>query len=127
MNENEKGPLTHAVIGAAIEVHREMGPGLLESIYQQCMELELKLRGLEFKAQARSPLVYKGFQLDGEDLKMDCYFPGQLVAEFKAVDKLHPIHEAQLLTYMRLSKTHVGLLINFNVPVLKDGLKRMVL
>jgi GxxExxY protein len=122
---DEKDPLTAAVIGAAIEVHKIMGPGLLESIYQKCMEHELALRGLGCQVQARVALVYKGKALD-DDLKMDLYFPGQLVVELKTVDKLLGIHEAQLLTYLRLSKTHVGLLINFNVPVLKDGLKRMV-
>jgi GxxExxY protein len=124
---DERDPLTHAVIGAAIEVHREMGPGLLESVYQKCMEMELKLRGLNCVAQARLPLVYKGIPLDADELKMDLFFPDKLVIDLKAVEKLLPVHEAQLLTYLRLSKTHVGLLINFNVPVLKDGLKRMVL
>jgi GxxExxY protein len=123
----ERDQLTHAVIGAAIEVHREMGPGLLESVYQQCMELEVKLRGLECLPQARLPLQYKGIPLDADDLKMDLYFPSRLVVELKAVEKLIPVHEAQLLTYLRLSKAHVGLLINFNVPVLKEGIKRMVL
>jgi GxxExxY protein len=115
------------VIGAAIEVHREMGPGLLESVYQKCLEVELKIRGLKFQPQARLALVYKGIPLEGDDLRMDCYFPGLLVVELKAVEKLLPVHEAQLLTYLRISKTRVGLLINFNVPVLKDGIKRMVL
>jgi GxxExxY protein len=114
------------VIGAAIEVHREMGPGLLESVYQACMERELQLRGATFQAQARLPLVYKGKPLEDEFV-LDLFFPGQLVVELKAVDKPLPVHEAQLLTYLRLSKTRVGLLLNFNVPVLKDGLKRMVL
>ncbi len=123
----ERDQLTHEVIGAAIEVHRELGPGLLESVYQKCLEIELKLRGLEFHAQARVPLIYKGIPLEGDDLKMDFYFPSRLVLELKAVEKLLPVHDAQLLTYLRLSKTHVGLLINFNVPVLKDGVKRMVL
>lgn len=123
----ERDPLTHTVIGAAIEVHREMGPGLLESLYQKCMEVELKLRGLEYVSQARLPLVYKGIPIDADELKMDLFFPGKLVVELKAIEKLLPVHEAQLLNYLRLSKTHVGLLINFNVPVIKDGLKRMVL
>jgi len=122
----EKDPLTELVIGAAIEVHRIMGPGLLESIYQRCMEEELRLRGCTVQAQSRLPLRYKGFTL-GDDLIIDLFFPGQLVVELKAVEKLIPVHEAQLLTYLRLSKTHVGLLINFNVPVLVSGLKRMVL
>jgi GxxExxY protein len=123
---DERDPLTHAVIGAAIEVHREMGPGLLESIYQRCMEQELKLRKLEFVKQARLPLIYKGNALDDEFI-LDIFFPERLVVELKAVEKLLPVHEAQLLTYLRLSKTRLGLLINFNVPVLKDGIKRMIL
>jgi GxxExxY protein len=122
----ERDQLTHAVIGAAIEVHREMGPGLLESVYQQCLEYELGLRGLSFLPQAKVPLVYKGTTLDTE-LIMDLFFPGELIVELKAVEKLLPVHEAQLLTYMRLTRTHVGLLLNFNVPVIKNGLKRMVL
>ena len=122
----EKDPLTEVVIGAAIEVHRIMGPGLLESVYQRCMEEELRLRNCPVDPQARIPLRYKGVAL-GDDLVMDLYFPDRLVVELKAVDKLVPVNEAQLLTYLRLSKTRVGLLINFNVPVLVNGLKRMVL
>jgi GxxExxY protein len=122
----EKDVLTEIVIGAAIEVHRIMGPGLLESIYQRCMEEELKLRGCECKPLARVPLMYKGVAL-GDDLVMDLHFPRQLVVELKTVDKLLPVHEAQLLSYLKLTKTHVGLLINFNVPVLVDGLRRRVL
>jgi GxxExxY protein len=122
----ERDPLTQAVIGAAIEVHKEMGPGLLESVYQKCMEVELGLRGLAVQPRKPVPVVYKG-HIVGDDLIMDLFFPGQLVVELKAVDKLIPVHEAQLLTYLRLTKTHVGLLINFNVRVLKEGLKRMVL
>ena len=113
---DERDPLTHAVIGAAIEVHREMGPGLLESIYQQCMEMELKLRGIAVKPQEPVPVTYKGIPLDVDDLKMDLFFPDQLVVELKAVERLLPVHEAQLLTYMRLTKARIGLLINFNVP-----------
>jgi GxxExxY protein len=121
----ERDPLTREVIGAAIEVHREMGPGLLESVYQLCLEHELKLRGIEHKPQQPLPVMYKDLHLD-VDLRMDIYFPGRLVVELKAVEKLLPIHEAQLLTYLRLTKVHVGLLINFGAPVLKDGIKRMV-
>jgi GxxExxY protein len=123
---DEKDPLTHAVIGAAIEVHRVLGPGLLEAVYQRCLEHELHLRGIPFKRQERLPISYKGVLLDAE-LVMDLYFPGQLVVELKAVEKMLPVHDAQLLTYLRLSCTHVGLLINFNVMVLKDGIKRLVL
>jgi len=125
MLQDERDPLTHQVIGAAMEVHREMGPGLLESVYQRCLEREITRQGLKFIPQARLPLIYKGEQLPDE-LVMDFFFPEQLVVELKAVEKLLPIHEAQLLTYLRLSRTHVGLLINFNVPLLKDGIKRMV-
>ncbi len=124
---DEQDPLTQAVIGAAIEVHREMGPGLLESVYQKCLVHELRLRKIECQPQARLPIVYKGEIIDADDLVMDIFFPGRLVVELKAVEKLLPIHEAQLLTYLRLSKIHTGLLINFNVRLLKDGLKRMVL
>jgi GxxExxY protein len=123
---DERDPLTHAVIGAAVEVHREMGPGLLESIYQRCMEKELRCRSIECCAQSRLPLVYKGEKL-GEDFVIDLYFPGKFVVELKAVEKLLPVHEAQLITYLRLSRTHVGLLINFNVPLLKDGIKRFII
>jgi GxxExxY protein len=123
---DEKDPLTREVIGAAIEVHRVMGPGLLESVYQTCMERELTLRRLEFKPQYRLPLEYKGVKLDDEFI-LDIYFPERLVVELKAVEKLIPIHDAQLLTYLRLSKTHVGLLINFNTRVLVEGVKRLVL
>jgi GxxExxY protein len=122
----ERDPVTQGVIGAAIEVHRIMGPGLLESVYQKCLERELKLRGMSFISQSRLPLLYKGEAL-GDDLIMDFYLPSVLVVELKAVEKLIPIHDAQLLTYLRLSRTPVGLLINFNVPLLKDGIKRLVI
>jgi GxxExxY protein len=123
---DEKDPFTREIIGAAIEVHRELGPGLIEPVYQKCMELELGLRSVPFLRQEPLAIGYKGHRL-GHDLVMDFYFPGKLVVELKAVEKLIPIHEAQLLTYLRLSQTRVGLLINFNVRYLKDGIKRMVL
>ena len=123
----ERDPLTQAVIGAAIEVHRIMGPGLLESVHQHCIEHELSLRDMTLEAQVKRFLEYKGKVFDDDFLKLDIYFPQRLVVELKSVEKVHPVHEAQLLTYMRLTKSPVGLLINFNVPVLKDGLKRMVL
>ncbi len=123
---DERDELTHEVIGAAIEVHRVMGPGLLEPVYQVCLEEELRIRKLAFLSQHKMPIVYKGIALDKE-YQLDIYFPGQLVVELKAVEKLIPVHEAQLLTYMRLTNTRVGLLLNFNVSVLKDGLRRMAL
>jgi len=124
---DEPDLLTRSVIGAAIEVHRETGPGLLESVYQRCLEHELGRLGIEFQRQARIPIVYKGEVVTGDDLVMDLFFPGRLVVELKAVEKLLPIHEARLLTYLRLARIHTGLLINFNVRLLKDGLKRMVI
>jgi GxxExxY protein len=123
---DERDPLTHEVIGAAIEVHRELGPGLLESVYQLCMEHELKLRGIAHEPQKPLPVAYKGLNLD-VDLRMDLFFPDRLVVELKAVEKLHPVHDAQVLTYLRVARVRVGLLINFCVPVLKDGIKRLVL
>jgi GxxExxY protein len=124
---DERDTLTEAIIGAAIEVHRELGPGLLESVYQKCLVHEIRLRKIDCQPQARLPIVYKGEIIHEDELVMDIYFPGQLVVELKAVEKLLPIHEAQLITYLRLSNTHTGLLINFNVRLLKDGLRRMVL
>ena len=122
----DQDPLTGAVIAAAIEVHRWMGPGVLESIYQACLEEEFKLRGIACLAQHRFPLVYKGKPLK-DDFIIDFYFPQLLVVEIKAVEKIIPVHEAQLLSYLRLTNTRVGLLLNFRVPVLRDGIRRMVL
>lgn len=118
--------ITDAVIGAAIEVHRALGPGLLESAYEECTCRELTLRQMPFERQVPLPVEYKGVRLDC-GYRVDLLAAGLVVVEFKAVDKLLPIHEAQLLTYMRLGGWQVGLLINFNVPVLKQGVKRRVL
>jgi GxxExxY protein len=126
MSDEIRDPLTHLVIGAAMEVHRHLGPGLLESVYQTCLKIELEERGATFIPQARLPLFYKG-RPTGQEFILDFHFPNQLVVEIKAVEALVPVFEAQVLTYLRLSQTHVGLLINFNVPVLKVGIKRMVL
>ena len=123
MKTNE---LTEIVIGAAIEVHRALGPGLLESAYELCVCHELTLRGISFESQVPLPVVYKEIKLDC-GYKIDLLVAGILVVEMKAVEQLHPIHEAQLLTYLRLGHWQIGLLINFNVPVLKDGIKRRVL
>jgi GxxExxY protein len=121
MNDN----LTGRIIGAAIEVHRVVGPGLLESIYEECLARELEMGGLRFERQRPIPIEYKG-QRVAVDLKVDLWVEHQVIVELKAVEKLLPIHEAQLLTYLRLTNTSVGLLINFHVPALKDGVKRMV-
>jgi GxxExxY protein len=117
--------LSEAVIGAAIEVHRHMGPGLLESTYEQCLCRELTLRGLRVECQKVLPVDYKGMKLDC-GYRIDVLVEGVLVIEVKAVERLLPIHEAQLLTYLRLGQWRLGLLINFNVEVLRLGLKRIV-
>ena len=118
--------LSREVIGAAIEVHRHLGPGLLESAYQASLEKELELRDIPFDRQVPLPVEYKGVRLDC-GYQMDLAVGGLVVVELKAVEKLEPIHEAQLLTYLRLSKRWLGMLINFNVTVLKDGVRRRVL
>jgi GxxExxY protein len=121
-----RDPLTEQIIGAAIEVHKELGPGLLESVYQKCLCYELELRGIEHRFEVDLPVIYKKKKIDCE-FRMDIVIPERLVVELKAVDKLLPIHEAQLLTYLKLSHIRLGLLLNFNVPVLKDGIKRLIL
>lgn len=118
--------LTQQIIGAAIEVHREVGPGLLESAYQACLAHEFSLRGLPFEQEKPLAVEYKGIQLDC-GYRLDFVVAEKVVVELKAVDGLRPIHEAQLLTYLKLTGCRVGLLINFNVPILKNGIKRIVL
>ena len=118
--------ITDLVIGAAIEVHRTLGPGLLESAYEECMCYELSHAGLHFRRQVSLPVVYKGMKLDC-DYRMDLVVGDLVIVEIKAVESLAPVHSAQLLTYLRLSNRTVGLLINFNESVLKNGLKRLVL
>ena len=117
---------TDRIIGAAIEVHKILGPGLLESAYQVCMEHESALRNIPFERLVDLPLNYKGVALDA-GYQIDLVYDKRVVVELKAVERIIPVHEAQLLTYMRLTGIRVGLLINFNVPVLKDGIYRRVL
>lgn len=126
MIDEEDDPVTRAVIGAAIEVHRIMGPGLLESIYHRCLCHELKLRGIEHESLVKRPITYKGTTL-GEDLVIDIIVGGKVILELKAVSELESVHEAQLFTYMKLSGVSLGLLINFNVRYLKDGIRRRIL
>jgi GxxExxY protein len=117
--------LTEAIIGAAIAVHRELGPGLLESAYETCLAFELADRGLSVERQKELPVRYRGIQMDC-GYRLDLLVQGQVIVELKAVEKLLPMHEAQLLSYLKLSGCKVGLLLNFNVRILKDGLKRLV-
>jgi GxxExxY protein len=118
--------ITDAIIGAAIEVHRHLGPGLLESAYEHCLRYELAERGISFSSQVELPVVYKGVALDC-GYKMDLLVGDEVVVELKSVELLLPVHEAQLLTYLRLRGKRVGLIINFNVAKLKDGIVRRVL
>jgi len=124
--DGERDPLSGKVIQLAIEVHRELGPGLLESSYEECLCYELSTAGLAFERQVPLPITYKSVRLEsGYD--MDIVVERRLVLELKTVEKLIPIHEAQLLSYLKLSGIRIGLLMNFHVPLLKDGLKRIVL
>jgi GxxExxY protein len=123
--ESTKDPLSAKVIGHAIEVHKILGPGLLESAYEECLSYELSTAGLQFQRQMPLPIIYKGKPLEC-GYRIDIIVERSLLLELKAIEVVLPVHKAQLLTYLRLSGVKVGLLINFNVPVLKDGLVRMV-
>jgi len=118
--------LTEQIIGALIEVHRTLGPGLLESAYQACSAREFSLRQMLFEQEKTLPLEYKGVHVDC-GYRLDFIVSGKVIVELKTVEAFQPVHEAQLLTYFRLTGCKVGLLVNFNVPVLKHGIKRMVL
>jgi len=117
--------LTGQIIGDAIWVHKQLGPGLLESTYQACLCRELELRGISFECQKPLPLEYKGVRLEC-GYRIDLLVAGLVIVEIKSVEALAPIHEAQLLTYLKLTGIKVGLLINFNVAVLKEGIRRLV-
>ena len=116
---------TEAVIGAAIEVHRHLGPGLLESAYEECLCEELLVRKIPFKHQVILPVTYKGKKLD-IGYRIDLLVNDEVIVELKTVESILPIHEAQTLTYMRLGGWQVGLILNFNVTILKNGIKRLV-
>ncbi len=118
--------VTHSIIGAAIEVHKHLGPGLVESVYEECLCHELYLRGVRYERQVDLPISYKGVKLESA-CRIDLLVEDAVVVELKSVEEIRGVHEAQLLTYLRLSGKKVGLLINFNVPVLKDGIVRRVL
>ena len=118
--------LTEQIIGAAIEVHKSLGPGLLKSAYEECLCHELGLRGLKFERQKPIPLKYKGIKLDC-GYRIDILVENKVIIELKTVEEIMPVHEAQLLTYLRLANIKVGLIMNFYVPVLKDGIRRMAL
>jgi GxxExxY protein len=118
--------LTEQIIGTLIEVHRVLGPGLLESAYQACAAKEFSLRQLPFEQEKPLAVEYKGVHVDC-GYRLDFIVAGKVVVEFKTVESLQPVHEAQLITYLRLTGCKVGLLVNLNVPILKHGIKRMIL
>jgi len=117
--------VTEQILGAAIAVHRALGPGLLESTYEACLAFELVDRGLAIARQAPLPVVYRGVHIDC-GYRLDLIVDGRVIVEIKAVERVLPVHEAQILTYLKLSEMPVALLLNFNVPLMKDGIKRFV-
>jgi GxxExxY protein len=122
----EINDITQNIIGAAIEVHRNLGPGLLESTYETCLSKELELRQISYVKQMPLPINYKGLTLDC-GYRVDLLVENLVVVEIKSIEAILPIHEAQLLTYMKLGKWPIGLLLNFNVSVLRQGIRRMIL
>ena len=117
--------LSGALIDSALKVHQTLGPGLLESVYESCLCIELGKRGIAFETQTPIPVVYEGVRMEA-GLRLDLLVENSLIVEVKSVEKLLPIHQSQLLTYLRLSDLRLGLLINFNVTLLKEGIKRVI-
>lgn len=124
MDESNINSISERVIGGTIEVHRAFGPGLMESAYEECLCRELTLRGLTFRRQVEVPLEYKGIKL-ACGYRLDLLVEESVILELKTVEKILPVHEAQLLTYLRLTELRLGLIVNFNVPVLRQGIRRM--
>jgi len=122
MDEEE---ISKQVIGSAIEVHRSLGPGMLESVYQRCLGRELNLRGLGYREEVPLPVHYKGLDFEAP-LRLDFLVGDKVIVELKSVERVLPVHEAQLLSYLRLARLRLGLLLNFNVPVMKSGVQRIV-
>ena len=125
MNKECINKFSGIILDSAIEVHKQLGPGLLESVYEVCLCKELELRNINFLRQVLLPIIYKGEALN-YDYRIDILVENEIVVELKSVDILHPVFEAQLLTYLKLSDKKLGLLINFNVPKLIDGFKRLI-
>ncbi len=124
--QEHRDPRTSRIIAASIEVHRQLGPGLPESVYQECLSREFSLRGIHFVRELELPVTYKGLKLDC-GYRVDFVIEDEVIVELKSVEHLLPVHEAQLITYLRLTGKHIGLLINFNVPLLTEGIIRRVL
>ena len=125
MNKERINNLSGVILDSSIQVHRELGPGLLESVYEVCLCKELDIRNINYKRQVALPVKYKG-ELLNADYKIDVLVENEIIVELKAVETLLPVHEAQLLTYLKLADKKLGLLINFNVPKLVNGFKRMI-
>lgn len=125
MTREELNTLSATILDASITVHKEMGPGLLESIYVLCLVHELQERGLDIRTEVSIPVNYKGIEL-GKDLRIDILVEEEIILEIKSVESLLPVHQAQIISYLKLADQSLGFLINFNVPVLKDGFKRFV-
>lgn len=125
MNREQLNALSKEILDAAIQVHKEMGPGLLESVYEYCLAKELSLKKVAYSQQVFLPLVYKGYEIQ-KDFRIDLLVENEIIIEVKAVDVLLPVHEAQLISYLKLADKRLGFLINFNVPLLKEGFKRFV-
>jgi GxxExxY protein len=126
LNNIELNELSSKIIKAAINVHKELGPGLLESVYQSCMVIELKNMGMEVQPEVPLPIIYRGQKVSEEGFRMDLLVEDQIIVELKSVEKIQPVHPKQLLTYLRLAKKPLGLLINFNEAMLKDGITRII-
>jgi len=125
MNREELNKISAVILDASVTVHKEMGPGLLESIYALCLSHELQQRGLNVLTEVSIPLMYKGIELS-KDFRMDIIVENEIVLEIRAVEALLPVHQAQIISYLKLADLRLGFLINFNVPIIKDGFKRFV-
>jgi len=125
MNIMERNEITQRIIGCAIEVHKNLGPGLLESAYEECLVFELNRAGLSTKRQVPTPVIYKDIKLE-YGYRIDILVEDTVVIELKVVDEINPVHEAQILTYMKFSNKQIGLMINFNVVLLKNGIRRFI-
>jgi len=117
--------ITEKIIGCAIEVHKNLGPGLLESIYESALCYELNEKGIKYEKQLEIPIIYKGLSLG--DYRLDLLVENEIIVELKAVDRMEPVFEAQILTYLKVTSKKIGLIINFNAPILKNGIKRIIL
>ena len=125
MTKEEYDKLSKQILDASLTVHREMGPGLLESVYESCLLQELSLRNIKVKSQVFLPLFYKGVELK-KDFRIDILVENKIIIELKAVDTIMPVHEAQIISYLKLADKKLGFLINFNVPLIKDGFRRFI-